>query len=94
MTLISEASNDSPGDDNTGGSAVVADRQVFPVWHESVLLPPEHGAHVGGVVQGRVEVCVVPDVGREVHRDPGLGHQRLRPQPCVIPALGVNIHPK
>ena len=73
---------------------MIADRQVFPVGHQGVVLASEHGADVGGVVQGRVEVRVVPDVGREMHRDPGLGHQRLRPQPSVIPALGVNIHPK
>ena len=38
---------------------MVADRYVLPVGHQGVLLAAEHDAHVGGVVQGRVEVRVV-----------------------------------
>ena len=31
----------------------------IPVWHQGILLPSEHDANVGGMVLGRVEVCVV-----------------------------------
>lgn len=30
-----------------------------PVWHQSILLPPEHDANVGGVISGGVEVGVI-----------------------------------
>lgn len=30
-----------------------------PVWHQSVLLPPEHDANIGGVISGGVEVGVI-----------------------------------
>lgn len=42
--------------------------RYLPVGHKSVLLAPEHDAHVGGVVDRRIEVGVVADVGRDVHR--------------------------
>ena len=61
--------------DNRPASAVRA-AAYAPVWHECVLLAPEHGAHVGGVVERRVEVGVVADVGRQVHAGRRLRHQR------------------
>ena len=64
---------------------MVADWQVLPVGHQSVLLPPEHGAHVGGVVQRRVEVRVVPDGGGQVHPHPRLRHEGARPERGVVP---------
>jgi hypothetical protein len=39
-----------PGNDDTGGAAVVADREVPVVGHEGVLLAPEHDPHVRRVV--------------------------------------------
>jgi hypothetical protein len=39
-----------PGNDDTGGTAVVADRKVPVVGHEGVLLAPEHDPHVRRVV--------------------------------------------
>lgn len=30
-----------------------------PVWHESILLPSEHDANIGGVISGGVEVGVI-----------------------------------
>ena len=48
-----------PGDDNARGAAMVAHGDVLPVGHQGVLLPAEHDADVGGVVDGRVEVGVV-----------------------------------
>lgn len=48
-------------------SAVLTD--CLPVWHESVLLPPEHGAHIGSVISWGVKVSVVTcgvHEGREI----------------------------
>jgi hypothetical protein len=39
-----------PGNDDTGGAAVVADREVPVVGHQGVLLAPEHDPHVRRVV--------------------------------------------
>ena len=79
---------DLPGHHHTGGSAVVTNRKMFPVGHQGVLLPPEHGAHVSGVVQGGVEVRVVPDISWEVHGEAGLGQEGGPPQLRVVPQLG------
>lgn len=42
---------------------------TVPVWHQSVLLPPEHDANVSGMISGRVEVCVISCRGREGARE-------------------------
>ena len=38
-------------------TAAVTER--VPVWHQSILLPTEHDANVGGVISGGVEVGVI-----------------------------------
>lgn len=45
---------------------MVAHGQMTPVGHEGVVRTTEHNAHIGGMVNGRVEVGVVTDLGRQV----------------------------
>ena len=68
---------------------MIAHREVFPVRHESILLAPEHGAHVGGMVQGGVEVSVISNRCWEMHLDTVLWHQGLAPQSLIIPDGGI-----
>ena len=30
-----------------------------PVWHKSIVFATEHGSHIGGMVEWRIEVSVV-----------------------------------
>lgn len=39
--------------------SVVGPIDCVPVWHQSILLPPEHDANVGGMISGGVEVSVI-----------------------------------
>jgi hypothetical protein len=48
---------------------------VVPIWHQRVFFASEHDAHVGGVVDGGVEVGVVSDLRREVHGGVVLRHK-------------------
>ena len=38
---------------------MISNRNVFPVWHECVILPSEHDSDIGCMIQGRIEVSVV-----------------------------------
>ena len=63
---------------------MVTDGQAFPVWHEGVLLSPEHGAYICSMVQGGVEISVISNRGREMHLDLVLRHQSSVPEIIII----------
>lgn len=46
-----------------------------PVWHECILLSSKHSANIGGMINGGVEVSVVPNVCWKVHSCPSLWNQ-------------------
>ncbi len=50
MLVFSRQNFNLPRNDDTGGAAVVADREVPVVGHKGVLLAPEHDPHVRRVV--------------------------------------------
>lgn len=60
--------------------------ECVPVWHQSVLLPPEHGAHVGGVVPGGVEVGVISCKNRPDEEQAG----RVSSAGCTSAPTGPN----
>ena len=69
LALPARADDVGARHDDRAGAAVVADRQVPPVRGERLGVGPEDPAHVRGVVQRAVEVDVVGDLERQVHRD-------------------------
>jgi hypothetical protein len=91
LSLAVGATNRGTRNYNGAGPAVVAHREVLParevvqnatrkskvvpIWHQRVFFASEHDAHVGGVVDGGVEVGVVSDLRREVHGGVVLRHK-------------------
>lgn len=41
---------------------------LLPVGHQSIFLPPEHYANIRCVMNRRVEISIVADVGLKMHR--------------------------
>lgn len=83
---------------SSGENAFLALGPDVPVWHERVLAAPEHDPHVGGVLAGGVEVCVVTcrgdTVGTSGGHMPGTGRGLSRvPAPWVLPSSSVRAHP-
>ena len=64
---------------------MISDGQMLPVAHEGVFLAAEHDADVGGVMDGRIEIGVIPDGRRQMHGAGQARDQRLGPHFAVIP---------
>ena len=63
---------------------MVANREILPIRHQCILLSPEHGAYICGMVQGGVEISVISNRGREMHLDLVLRHQSSVPEIIII----------
>ncbi len=73
--LAARSTDVRAGDDDGAGAAVVADRQVPPVGLQRLVVGAEDPADVGGVVERAVEVDVVGDLERHLHRHLVDGHE-------------------
>src|ERR1043166_3265661 len=70
--------------DNRTGAAVIRNREPFPVGHECVLRTAQHRADVVRVVVGRVEIGVIANARRKLHRDIFLRVKDSRAERTVI----------
>ena len=68
LQLAARTPHVGAADDHRAGAAVVADRQPAPVRRQRLRIGTEEPAHVRRMLERRVEVDVVRDVEREVHR--------------------------
>src|SRR5207237_3615289 len=55
-------------DHDRAGTAMVGDRQPFPVRHERVFRPTQHRPDVMGMMIGRIKIGVISNARRREHR--------------------------